>query len=282
MTSGEANDTRGGADGKVALVTGGGGVPAGDAFGVGAGICMVLASEGYKVGVLDVDRALAEETAARITADGGEALVLQADVSEAAACIAAVQELVGHFGRLDALVNNVGVFAGAPMVEVEETEWDRHMAVNVKGMMLMARAAVPHLPPEGAIVNISSTGAYRPVKGTAAYVTSKGAVVTLTLAMAVELAPVRANCLCPDRIWTPRFVRRVPPEQIEAMRESRRRATLLEREGDAMDVAHATAFFLSDRARWITGQVLTLDGGRGLMAGVSEAGLSPHGEQRVT
>lgn len=262
-------------DGKVAIVTGGG--CSDELLGVGAAISDTLAAEGCRVGVLDRDLDLAAATVERIARAGGQAMAIQGDVSQSEDCRRAVDAVTSTYGRLDVLVNNVGIFSAAPLIDVTEDDWDRHMNVNVKGMMLMTRYAARKFGEGAAIVNISSSGAMTPVKGTSAYVTSKGAVISLTLSMAVELTPTRANCICPDRIWTPRFVKRVPPDQVEAVRDARRRATLLGTEGTAVDVALATAFLASDDARWITGQVLLVDGGKSLLAGVTEAKLSPSG-----
>lgn len=273
-------------DNKVAIVTGGGGE--GDFLGVGAAICEVLASRGCSVAVFDSDASRADATVSRIKTRDGSAVAVEGDVTQAGDCERAIGQVLDTFGRLDIVVNNVAIEPVPPqkpgsnskalprpelLPEVSESTWDLTMAVNVKGMMLMAKYSAAHMGPGASIITISSSGWMHPAKGTAAYVTSKGAVVSLTLAMAVDLAPVRANCICPDRIWTPMFARRLPsdPEQVERVRAARASGTLVGTEGTALDVARAAAFLASDDAQWITGQVLTIDGGRALMTGVTEA-----------
>jgi NAD(P)-dependent dehydrogenase (short-subunit alcohol dehydrogenase family) len=271
-------------DGRVALVTGGG--DAGDVvdvgLGIGAMICEKLAGEGAAVAVVDRDIALATCTAQRITDTGGVARPVRADVSNETDCRSAVAEIVDEFGRLDVLIHNVGIesyrrrtspdgkpidLAHAPTVaEVEESDWAKVMAVNVTGMLLMTKHASRHLGAGSAIVTISSLAALTPLRGTAAYSTSKGAVLSLTSAMAVDLAPVRANCVLPGSVWTPIARRKLPvdPELVQSIRDERRGQTLVGIEGSALDIANATAFLASDDARWITGQYLLVDGGRAL------------------
>lgn len=275
-------------DGRVAIVTGGGG--SGDLLGVGAAISEFLAAEGCRVAVMDRDLDKATNTVDRIEQAGGTAVAVRGDVSKSDDCRKAVDDVIAAYGRLDVLVNNAAVEANpihedtskgrlprpALITEMSEDNWDRVMAINVKGMMLMTKYSAPHFTKGASIVTISSSGALHPSKGTSAYVTSKGAVISLTLAMAVDLAPTRANCICPDRIWAPMFVRRLPadPDQINTLRAERIRGTLVGTEGTAMDIARAAAFLASDEAQWITGQVLLVDGGRGLATGVTEARVS--------
>jgi NAD(P)-dependent dehydrogenase (short-subunit alcohol dehydrogenase family) len=271
--------------GKVAVVTGGGttDVPsasehAGGASGIGAAISTVVATEGGRVAVLDRNPDHARRTVEQIEAVGGAAMAVRADVTSADECQAAIDEVVAAYGHIDILVNNAatrGTLSDegpderpAPtLLETDEAAWDRTMDINVKGMVLMAKAVVPHLADGAAIVNIGSTGAIRPLKGTAAYAVSKGAVIALTYAMAVDLAPIRANCVSPGRVWTRMILRTLATEDIDSIRAERGRATLLGSEGTAFDIATAAAFLASDEARWITGQHLMVDGGSSLLSG---------------
>lgn len=279
-------------DGKVAIVTGGGDAAlAGVGLGTGAAICERLAAEGCQVAVLDRSLDLAMCTVKRIEDKGGRAIAVAADVSAENDCRAAVGQVIDNFGRIDVLVNNVGIESyprdnkdpkrvhlnrGLLIPEIEVADWDQVMAVNVRGMMLMAKHATPFLskqPPGAAsIVTISSLAALQPVRGTAAYATSKGAVVTLTYSMAIDLAPIRANCVSPGQVWTPAAMRKLPKvaEKIESVRAIRKNNSLLRTEGTGDDIAQAVAFLASDDARWITGQHLVVDGGYGLTGGVRD------------
>jgi NAD(P)-dependent dehydrogenase (short-subunit alcohol dehydrogenase family) len=263
--------------GRVVLVVGAGSTEGADldAPGVGAAISLLFAREGAHLAVLGQGPAGAARTVALIAAEGGEAIAVQADVSEPAACQRAVEAVIERYGRLDILVNNLGIrLSGSGVADVPEAEWDRVMAVNVKGLMLMTKFAVPHMATGSAIVNISSIGAVRPTyTSSLAYVTSKGAVNALTIALAVQLAPaIRVNGVSPGNLWTPLAMSEVikrKVDDLETAREKRRMLTPLELEGNGWDVAYSAAFLASDAARWITGQTLVVDGGATLPAPAS-------------
>ena len=169
-------------DGKVALITGAG-------SGFGLGIAETFAREGAKVAIVDINEAAAKSAAEKI---GASAIGLAADVSKAADVNAAVEKTVAAFGKLDIVVNNAGIsHRNRPMLEVEEDEFDRVFAVNVKSIYLFAKAAVPLMQNQGggAIINVGSTAGLRPRPGLTWYNSTKGAVHTMTKSMAVELAP---------------------------------------------------------------------------------------------
>jgi 3-oxoacyl-[acyl-carrier protein] reductase len=171
-------------EGKVALITGAG-------SGFGLGIAETFAREGAKVAIIDINEAAAKSAAEKI---GSSAIGLAADVSKAGAVNAAVEETVSAFGKLDIVVNNAGIsHRNRPMLEVEEDEFDRVFAVNVKSIYLFAKAAVPLMRHQGGgvIVNVGSTAGLRPRPGLTWYNSTKGAVHTMTKSMAVELAPSR-------------------------------------------------------------------------------------------
>jgi NAD(P)-dependent dehydrogenase (short-subunit alcohol dehydrogenase family) len=248
-----------------------------EAPGVGAAISLLFAREGAKVGVLGLGAAGAARTVELIAAEGGEAIAVQADVSRAEDCEQAVEAVMARFGRLDILVNNLGIrLSGFGVVDVPEDEWDRVMDVNVKGPLLMAKYATSHLPVGGSIVNISAEIAVRPTyTSSLAYATSQGALNTLTIALALQLAVrgIRVNGVSPGNLWTPLAIRervaRGEGAELEAEREKRRLLSPLGLEGTGWDVAHAAAFLASEEARWMTGQTLTLDGGAMLPAPAS-------------
>jgi NAD(P)-dependent dehydrogenase (short-subunit alcohol dehydrogenase family) len=256
---------------KVALVVGGG-TSEGTTLeipGVGEAISLLLAREGCRVAVLGQGKAGAARTVELIEREGGIALAIQGDASREEDCRKAVELVTSTFGRLDILVNNLGIrLSSSGVVDTSADEWDRVMGVNVRGLMLMAKYAVPHLPQGGSIINVSGIVAVRPTyTSSLAYATSKGAVNTLTIALAVQLARqgIRVNAICPGNIWTPLTMREASARGVgpnmEAEREERRRMIPLGIEGTAWDVASAALFLASDDARWVTGQLLTVDGG---------------------
>lgn len=246
--------------GKVAIITGGG--AAGDGIGNGRAASILLARAGARVLVVDREAGLAERTAAMIADEGGDAAAFAADVTQDADCAAMVAAAVERFGRLDVLDNNVGIGSHGTSVTETAARWAEVMEVNVTAMFLAAKHAVPAMIESGdggAVVNVASIAALRP-RGMTAYTTSKGAVIALTKAMAVDHAPdgIRANCVAPGPVFTPM----VGGEQMSAeARERRRSASPLGIEGTGWDVGNAVVFLASNRARYITGQTLIVDGG---------------------
>ena len=245
--------------GKVAIVTGAGSRAEG--IGNGRATAVVFAREGARVLCVDQSKDAAEATRAMIAGEGGEAAVFAADVTRSGDCRAMVEEAVRRWGRLDILDNNVGIGGRGTVVEVKEEEWEQIMRVNVTGMMLASKHAIPAMAKSGggAIVNISSISALRP-RGLTAYSASKGAVIALTRAMAIDHAAegIRVNCIAPGPVYTPM----VYAEGMSAeLRERRRQASPLGIEGSGWDVGNAALFLCSDEARYITGVVLPVDGG---------------------
>lgn len=250
--------------GKVAIVTGGG--AAGDGIGNGRAAAILLARAGASVLVVDRDLGLAERTVAMIAAEGGKAEAACYDVTSSAQCAAMVADAVSRWGRLDCLDNNVGIGSEGTVVEETEANWAQVMQVNVDSMFLTCKHAIPAMVRSaggGAIVNLSSISALRP-RGLTAYSVSKGAVIALTKAIAVDHGAdgIRANCIAPGPVYTPMVYARGMTEQA---RDTRRRASVLQREGTGWDIGAAARFLLSDQARYITGQVLVVDGGATLV-----------------
>ncbi|MGH6701968.1 MAG: SDR family NAD(P)-dependent oxidoreductase [Bradyrhizobium sp.] len=248
--------------GKVALVSGGG--AAGDGIGNGRAAAILLARAGTKVLVADRDPGLAERTVAMIAAEGGTAAALACDVTQEADCKRLVEATVARWGRLDFLDNNVGVGSRGSVVEEKPEQYRRVMQINVESMFLLSKYAIPAMIRTancGAIVNISSISALRP-RGLTTYTTSKAAVIGLTRAMAVDHGGdnIRVNCICPGPMYTP-MVYAGANGMSEAARAQRANASVLRTEGTGWDVGHAVRFLLSNQARYITGQVLVVDGG---------------------
>lgn len=248
-------------EGRTAIVTGAGSV--GEGIGNGRAIAVLFARHGARLVLVDSRRDAAEATARLVEVEGGEAVVHAADVSEPDGCRAAVEAAVERFAAVHILVNNVGITgARGTAVDVDPDAWDDVMRVNVKSMMLMAKYAVPRITEAGggAIVNIASIAGLRGGHPSLAYPTSKGAVVNMTRAMASHhaAAGIRVNCVAPGLIYTPR----VEARGGDDVREARRRAVPLQREGTAWDVAEAALFLAGEGSRWITGQILTVDAGQ--------------------
>jgi NAD(P)-dependent dehydrogenase (short-subunit alcohol dehydrogenase family) len=254
--------------GKVAIVTGAG--SSAEGIGNGRAAAILLARHGAKVGLVDVRESAAAETARMIEEEGGESLIIQADVTDVDACQTAVKKAVGRWGRLDILVNNVGTSrVRGNAVEVDLDAWDRGMRTNVKSMVMMARFAIPEMKKSGggSIINIASITAFHGGHPNLFYPTSKAAVVHLTRTMAGNHGAdgIRVNCVAPGFVYTPVVY---GPGLPEGVREARRESSALKREGTGWDVAYGILYLASDEARWVTGVVLPID------AGVSA--ISPH------
>lgn len=248
--------------GKVAIVTGAGSRAEG--IGNGRAASLLLAAEGARVLLLDANPAWAERTREMIAAEGGEARVFKADATKPEDCQAAVAAAKVAWGRVDILVNNVGIGgAKGNAVEVDLDEWNRGLLINVTSMMLMAKHAIPAMiagGAGGAIVNIASVAGLRGGNPNLMYPTSKGAVVQMTRAMAVHHAKdrIRVNCVCPGMVYTPMMY---ADGMTEAMREARRNRSLLKTEGSGWDTGAAVLWLASGHARWVTGVVLPVDAG---------------------
>ena len=263
MGSGPAHEDDAGLVGKVAIVTGGG--AAGDGIGNGRGAAMLLARSGTRVLVVDKDLALAERTVAMIAADGGTAAAHRADLTDSGEARAMIDAALGRFGRLDVLDNNVGIGSRGSVVDEKPEEYRRVMQVNVETMFLLAKHAIPAMiktAKGGAIVNISSISALRP-RGLTTYTTSKAAVIGLTQAMAVDHGKdhIRVNCICPGPMYTPMVYARGNTMMSDNARSQRAKASVLKIEGLGWDIGQGVRFLMSNHARYITGQVLVIDGG---------------------
>ncbi|MFW3169029.1 SDR family NAD(P)-dependent oxidoreductase [Geodermatophilus sp. CPCC 206100] len=243
--------------GRTALVTGGGQQSDNEA-GVGYAICRVLAAHGARIAVLDRDPAAAQRTVEKIEADGGTAIAVVADLLDDDACKRAVDEVVARFGGFDTLVNNVAVGDRAGVFDVTPERFHQLMDLNLTTAWQMSRHAVGVMRTGGAIVNISSVGVR--ARGPAmVYNLAKAALENLTVGLANTLGDqgIRVNCVQVGAIWGAFAAANMTQE----MRRLRRSWTALPIEGSPWDIAQAVLFLSSDRARWISGQILSVDGG---------------------
>ena len=239
---------------KIALVTGA-------SRGIGRGIALQLAREGWDVCVNYIQqREAAEAVAAQIRSIGQNAMAVQADVADGEAVNAMVRAVETQLGPVTLAVNNAGISGQGLFQDTSDEMWDHHMAVNLGGARNVIRAVLPHMLSEksGCIVNISSIWGLRGASCEVAYACSKAAVIGLTRSLALELAPsgIRVNCVAPGCIDTD-MVKVLGSETRSMLIEE----TPLGRLGTPEDIAHAVAFFASDKASFLTGQVLTADGG---------------------
>jgi NAD(P)-dependent dehydrogenase (short-subunit alcohol dehydrogenase family) len=238
---------------KVALVTGA-------ARGIGLAVAKRFLAEGWRVALLDIEGELLHGAVAAL-ADPDHTLSLPCDVSDAAAVTAAMASTIARFGRLDALVNNAGVAVFAPLLETSDQDWNRVLAVNLTGPFLCAKAAAPLMREHGggAIVNITSISAVRASTLRSAYGTSKAGLAHLTKQLAVELAAlgIRVNGVAPGPVDTA-MAKAVHTPEIRADYHD---AIPLNRYGLEEELAEAVFFLCSDRASYITGQILAVDGG---------------------
>jgi NAD(P)-dependent dehydrogenase (short-subunit alcohol dehydrogenase family) len=247
-------------EGRVAVVTGA-------AQGIGEGIAAELAREGAAVVVADVQEDGAAAVADRLARDGGRAIAVAADVSEESQVRALIGRAVSELGDLHVYVNNAAVGVYTPVAETEVEDFDRCLAVNLRGVFLgikhaaLAMQAAGH---GGSIVNIASVHSVQNVGGTAPYAASKGGVAALTRAAAIDLAPagIRVNAICPGWVDTPliRGIFESAPD-AQAARQAVERRQLLGRLGRPEEVGRAAAFLAGDDASYITGSLLFVDSG---------------------
>jgi NAD(P)-dependent dehydrogenase (short-subunit alcohol dehydrogenase family) len=255
--------------GKVAIVVGAGSTP-GATMGNGRATAILFAREGASVVLVDRDAASAAETERAVALDGGASCVVEADVTQADACVRVAAECARRFGRIDVLHNNVGIGVAGGPAELSEEDWDRVLAVNLKSMFLTCKAVLPQMERQGrgAIVNVSSMAAVRASAAfpLLAYSASKGGVNALTRSLAMQYASrgVRVNAIMPGLIETPMaiddVVRRYGIDR-EALVRARHDAVPMKHMGEAWDVAYAALFLASDEAKYVTGVVLPVDGG---------------------
>lgn len=242
-------------DGRVAIVTGGGG-------GLGAGTCVTLAAHGADVAVVELDRAKAEVVAERVRAEGRRAVAVAADVSDEASIAAMVDTVAEELGGIDILVNCAAIYPRKAWTEYTADEWDAVQGVNIRGYFLCAKAAHPHLARSGRgrIVNFASITFTMGLPMLLPYVTSKGGIVGFTRALAREVGPegITVNAISPGAFPTDAEKIHPEPEKYNAWILEQQS---LKRRGTAEDIGNVVTFLASDAASFVTGQLVTVDGG---------------------
>lgn len=243
--------------GKTALITGG-------STGIGKAIALRFAREGAKVAVTGRELSALEETVREIAEQGGEAMFIRGDVQLSQDVRRMVDQTLDRWGAIDVLVNNAGICKPAPFLEIEEAEWDRHIAINLKGTFLAGQYVAREMVQrgiKGSIINMSSVNGLAAESDQAHYNATKGGINLLTMSMALELAPygIRVNALCPGFIET-RLTRPLinNPERIEPYLKT----IPMGRVGQPEEIADAALFMASDESRYMTGHCLVVDGGQ--------------------
>ncbi len=250
--------------GRTVIITGA-------ASGIGLAMSRLFVAHGARVAAVDLDRQALESLSAEIHTDSDSILTIVADTADAEDCREAVRQILQGFGRVDILCNNAGVIRRATVLELEEADWDRQMAVNVKSAYLWSRQVLPQMIERGAGVILNTASGWGLTGGERAvgYCASKGAVVQLTRAMAIDHGPqgIRVNCICPGDTDTAML--RSEAAQLGDETESFLAGAAerpLGRLGSPEEIARAALFLVSDDASFVTGASLVVDGG-GLAGG---------------
>lgn len=242
---------------KVVVVTGGG-------SGIGRATGLRFAEEGAKVALVDASLQTKEETLELIVKQDTEAIFLQGDVSDVKSVQNIINHVISHFGKIDILVNCAGIVLPGTLETTAEADFDRTMAVNVKGTFLMTKYAVEHMSKNGggAVINIASSIAIRGVSNRLAYTASKGAVLSMTRALASEYLrkKIRFNSICPGTTSTPSLHQRInasadPIKTLEGLTPP------IGRLGKDSEIAEAILFAADDKVSFMTGAALSVDGG---------------------
>jgi NAD(P)-dependent dehydrogenase (short-subunit alcohol dehydrogenase family) len=240
-------------EGKVTLVTGG-------ASGIGEAVALTVAGGGAKVAVVDLDAAMGQDVVNRIKAKGTDAIFVKCDVSKSGDVEKMIGTVLDRFGRLDCAVNNAGIIVMAPTAELSEEDWDRMIAIDLKGVWLCMKYEIQQMLKlgGGAIVNIASVAGYIGTPGMCAYTASKHGVVGLTKTAALEYvkAGIRVNAVCPGAIDTP-----ILAPLDEATQESLKQMHPIGRFGKPEEIAAAVLWLCSDAASFCTGIAMPVDGG---------------------
>jgi NAD(P)-dependent dehydrogenase (short-subunit alcohol dehydrogenase family) len=243
---------------RTAIVTGG-------ASGMGKATALRFARDGQAVGLLDIDGTGAEAVAAQIVAQGGRAVALRADIGDRAQIEAAVAQAREQLGPVTIVVNNAALESFAPVAEIADADWDRLMAVNLKGAFILIQAVLPDMIAAGwgRVINVSAFGAQIGAPNMALYTATKGGVISMTRSMAVEFGHqgITVNSVSPGFIDTPMARRAIDGDLFPVPYEQIIGAYPIPRLGRPEEIAAACAYFASDDAGYVTGQLLGVNGG---------------------
>ncbi len=245
---------------KIAVVTGG-------AMGIGASIAALLSGEGHRVVIADIADEAGLALARSLEQAGGQVCYIHADVSRSAEVRNLIEQAVNVFGGLDWLVNNAGIVVSKAVMDVTEEEWERVISINLKGAFLCSKYAIPYMIGRtgAAIVNMASNAGLVGFADLAPYCASKGGMIQLTKAAALDCAPlgIRVNAVAPGQTRTPmgmNFIQ-AQPDPVAFEIEHVNKSHPIGRMAEPEEVAEAACFLLSDKAAYITGAVLSVDGG---------------------
>ncbi|MET0270149.1 MAG: SDR family NAD(P)-dependent oxidoreductase [Sphingomonas sp.] len=243
---------------RAALVTGGG-------AGMGAAICLRLARDGAAVAVLDIDGGKAAAIAEEIVGAGGRAIALACDVADDAQVARSLARARDHLGPITILVNNAAVEDFTPFVDLTDTAWDRLMAVNLKAVFRLTQQVLPDMTAAGwgRIVNLSAIGAQTGAPNMTLYTASKGGIIAMTRSLAIELGRhgITVNSVSPGFIDTPMARRAIEGDKFPVPYEQILAAYPISRLGRPEEIAAACAYFVSEDAGYVTGQLLGVNGG---------------------
>ncbi|MCM3631169.1 SDR family oxidoreductase [Paenibacillus glycanilyticus] len=239
--------------GKVAIVTGA-------SRGIGRQIAIQLGQAGAKVVInYSSNQDKANEVVKIIEQAGGDAAAIRGDISKVSEVEALFSETIGQFGRVDILVNNAGIMDTLPIAEMTEERFDRQFNINVKGTYFACQQAMRHMAGGGTIINFSTSVSGAMLPTYSVYAATKGAVEQLTRQLAKEFAPkdITINCIAPGQVSTELFLNGKSEELVDSFR----RMNAFGRLGEPEDIANAVELLVSDKARWITGQTIRVNGG---------------------
>lgn len=240
-------------NGKVAIVTGA-------SRGIGRQVAIQLAQSGAKVAVnYSASRGKAEEVVHQIEQFGGHAVAIQADASKVSEIEMLFSETLERFGRVDILVNNAGIMENHALADMTEEIFDRHFALNVKGTYFACQQAMKHMMQGGIIINFSTSVSGAMLPTYSVYAATKGAIEQLTRQLAKEFGPkdIVINCIAPGQVATDMFLEGKSPELVDSFRQMNAFGRL----GEPEDIANVLELLVSDKARWITGQTIRVNGG---------------------
>ena len=244
-------------EGKKTIITGGD-------SGIGRAVAIAFAREGADVVISYLsEHEDAQETARWVTEAGREAVLVPGDIADAAHCRSIVSQAVERLGRVDVLINNAAFQMARDRDQIEDIpdeEWDRTFATNITAMFHLVKAALPHMPQGGSIINTTSIQGDQPSPNLLPYAATKAAILNFTSNLAQMLAPrgIRANCVAPGPIWTPLIPATMPPDQVEGFGEQ----TPLERAGQPAELAPPYVMLASDEASYISGANIAVTGGK--------------------